>query len=165
MAGSHLDHCKLSLGVNLQKRERHTDAVVEITLSSSHAILHRKHLTDELLSSGLTIGSGKSDHHKRLSIDKSHRPMPARKLLESLQSILHKDQTLCNRTFKKTCSTITANLRRTVHDSITRTKLQRLQSILIAVKVLTTESKEHLSPLESTCVCCDYSALLEFIVD
>ena len=93
MARAHLDDCKLSLGIDLQEGKRHSDAVVQIAFRCSHSVPHRQDLTDKLLCGSLTVCTSQSNDCQRLAINDSHGPMPACKLLKSLERILDLDET------------------------------------------------------------------------
>ena len=155
VARAHLHHSKLCLRVDAQQSQRHSDAVVQIALGRSHTIFHRQHLTDQFFCCSLSVGTGQSNDCQRLAIDNGHRPVPARQLLQSLQSVIH---------LHKTRIIGSGNGSRLVDHGISRAELQRLQRILVAVEVLALQSEEHLPALERTRVGGHDSALLEFIV-
>ena len=80
MAGTHLYHGNLVLGIEAEQRLGYAHIVVEIALGGHHIILLCKHGANEFLGGGLAIGASDAYHgHAELAA------MLARKVLESLQ--------------------------------------------------------------------------------
>ena len=156
MACSHFHDSELSLRIDLQKGKRNTNAVVQVAFSCCDAVLHRKDLSYEFLSGSLSVCSCQSDDCQRLSVDYSHRPVPSGKFLQGLERVIHLDQT---RIIRPTCRAFCIN------DRISSTCFQCLECILIAVKILTLQGKEHLSALDCAAVCCHDTAFKKLFVD
>ena len=153
---THLHDCKLSLRIDLQEGKRDTDTVVQVAFCCCDAILDRKDLSYEFLGGSLSVCSCQSDDCQRLSVDYSHRPVPSGKFLQGLERVLHLDQTRIIRiTGRAFC----------INDRISSTCFQGLECILIAVKILTLQGKEHLSALDCAAVCSHDTAFKKLFVD
>ena len=156
VACSHLHDCKLSLRTDLQKGKRNAYAVVQVALSCGDAVLHRKDFSYEFLSGSLSVCSRQSNDCQGFSVNYGHRPVPSCKLLQGLECILDLDQPRIIRiTGRAFC----------IHHRIGRTCFQRLECILITVKILTLQGKEHLSALDCAAVGSHDTAFKKLFVD
>gem|GEM_PF-5995805 len=57
MVGSHLDNRHLVFRFQLKQRERYPDMIVEVTLRKERIVFLRKHRSDQLFGSGLSVGA------------------------------------------------------------------------------------------------------------
>ena len=143
MAGSHLNNRNLSLGIDVQDRQRHSDVIVQVALCGRDFVLYRQHSRDQFLGRGLAVGPGQSEDSQTFAVHKSVLAMVTCQSLQGLQRVRHDDNTRiarhgCRRSF--------------IHNSITSPCLKSFESIFIAIEILALQSEKHLPAADGAAV-------------
>ena len=126
VVGTHLHYGQFVLLLQAQKREGHTDMVIEIALRIEHLIAFLQHRGDEFLGRGLSVRAGDSDDAcTHLSA------MLTSQVLQGFQAIVHEDDVF------------RIGIPRLVHHGISATFLQGLTGKGIAIEGLPFQGDEH----------------------
>ncbi|OPZ13525.1 MAG: hypothetical protein BWZ06_01309 [Bacteroidetes bacterium ADurb.BinA261] len=128
MACPHFHNAYLVLVLHRQKRERHPDVIIEISLRKSHLELFRKNGRNQFLGSGFAIGACDADDGNF-----ELAPMMIGKLLQGFEDIVHHDDAMV--AFESFVAL--------VNYGVSATLLQGAQGIMIAIEFVAFECKKY----------------------
>ena len=150
MVGSHLYDCQLRGICNLEKRQWNADVVVEIAFRSGHIVLGGQDSVDQVLGSGLTVGTGQSKNGQ-MFVSQAVTSVVARQRPQGFKAVGDGYDA------RVACGGRGAAV---VNDGAGRARLERLQRILVSIEILTFQGDEHLATGNGAAVCRNATAAL-----
>ena len=150
VVGSHLYDGQIGGIGYFEKRQRNADVVVEIAFRSRHVILCRQYCMDQVLGSGLAVGTSQSENSQML-VSQAVASMIARQRPQGVKAVGDGyDPRVAGR----------GRGAAVVYDGAGRARFERLQRILVPVEILAFQSNEHLTAGDGAAVCRHATAAL-----